>query len=104
MASVCAPLVAAFFMKSTAQSVDSMTEKSCPGHPVLFNGKANNLLGVESVVVLSLTCQPVVAPLIMLAASTLLGLGGSKSSLSTSTGSLLTRKTGGTERGLYDYL
>ena len=102
MANAYAPLVAVFSMKSKDQFAGSTTGNNFLGRHALSNGKASSLLGVESVVALLLTCLCVGVLRTSLAASTLLELGGNKSSLSTSTGSLPRKSFGGTARGRYD--
>ena len=96
------PLGAALSTKSKALSAGSSTETSFPGLPAHLHGEASNLLGGELVAGLLLILLFAGALLIPFERLMPQEQSGTKSSPSTSTGSLPKKRTGGTGRGQYD--
>ena len=103
-ANVSAHLAVASFTRFKVPSVDSTTESSSPGPPVLSNGAVSNHPGDALVAGLLLICLFAAALLIPFERLIPQERDGNKSSPFTSTDSLKKKKPGGTEKERYDTL
>ena len=96
------PLVAHSFTKLWVQSVASSTAPNYPGHPVHSVGRGSNRPGdalVAGLLLISLFAAALLIPFERLIPQE---RDGSKSSRSTSTGSLPKKKLGGTAKEQYE--